>query len=128
MTAPRHLVLDTGALLALERAAPRIRALLREALAADCALTVPAGVVAQAWRGGPRQAVLARLLNDVRVTVADLDAATARAVGTLCGRSGHPDVVDVHVALVGHQLDAPVVTSDGGDIRRVDPSLSLIEV
>ncbi|MGF1647593.1 MAG: PIN domain-containing protein [Kineosporiaceae bacterium] len=127
-TGPRHLVLDTGALLGVELAAPRVRALLREAAAVGCRFTVPAGVVAQAWRGGPRQATVARLLSDRSVAVAELDGATARAVGVLSGRSGHPDVVDVHVALTARQLDALVVTSDPDDIRRVDPSLDIVGV
>lgn len=46
--------LDTGALLALERGDPRIRALLRRTQENGLALAVPAGVIAQSWRGGPR--------------------------------------------------------------------------
>jgi hypothetical protein len=72
-TGRRHLVLDTGALLGVERAVPRVGALLREAAAVGCRFTVPAGVVAQAWRGGPRQAAVARLLSDRSVAVTELD-------------------------------------------------------
>ena len=43
-------------------------------------------VVAQTWRGGPRQARLARLLNAEEVHIEPLDAHTARAVGELRGR------------------------------------------
>lgn len=93
------LTLDTGALLALERGDSRVRALLRRALESGIGFSVPAGVVAQSWRGGTRQARVARLLGDPAVDVLPLDDTTARAVGLLCGRTGHPDVVDVHVAL-----------------------------
>ena len=58
----KGLSLDTGALLALERGDSRVRALLRRASETGLPLSVPAGVVAQAWRGGPRQARVARLL------------------------------------------------------------------
>ena len=91
-------------------------------------LSVPAGVVAQAWRGGPRQARVARLLADPDVRVVPLDDMTARAVGLLCGRSGHRDIVDVHVVLAAQEQRHTVVTSDPEDLRAVHPGLPLIEV
>lgn len=122
------LTLDTGALLALERGDARVRALLQRALERRLALAVPAGVVAQAWRGGPRQVRVARLLGDPLVEVPPLDDAMARAVGLLCGRSGHADVVDVHVALHARDQGHRVVTSDPNDLLAVDPGLQLIVV
>ena len=131
------LVLDTGALLALERGDGRVRALLRRARDLRASTSVPAGVVAQAWRGGPRQARVARLLGDRDVDVVPLDDVTARAVGLLCGRTGHPDVVDVSVALLARERGAAllarehvaaVVTSDPDDLRAVDPSLRVVVV
>ena len=122
------LTLDTGALLALERGDARMRALLRRAVEAGIALAVPAGVVAQAWRGGPRQARVARLLGDPAVQIIPLDDMTARAVGLLCVRSGHPDAVDVHVVLHAREQGHAVVTSDPGDLHAVDPGLRLIAV
>lgn len=91
-------------------------------------LAVPAGVVAQSWRGGPRQARVARLLGDPAVLVPPLDDPTARAVGLLCGRSGHPDIVDVHVALHARERSQAVVTSDPDDLRAIDPGLRLVVV
>ena len=52
----------------------------------------------------------------------------ARAVGVLCGRSGHADIVDVHVALHAREHGHAVVTSDPNDIALVDPSLTVITV
>ena len=124
----KGLTLDTGALLALERGDSRVRALLRRTLETGLPLSVPAGVVAQAWRGGPRQARVARLLADPTVHVAPLDDTTARAVGLLCGRSGHRDIVDVHVALLAEEQGHTVVTSDPEDLSAVHPSLPLITV
>lgn len=122
------LTLDTGALLALERGDSRVRALLRRAVEGGIRLAVPAGVVAQAWRGGPRQARVASLLGDPLVDVPPLDEITARAVGVLCGRCGHADIVDVHVALQARDQGQVVVTSDPDDLRSVDPGLRLIVV
>ena len=120
--------LDTGALLALGRGDPRGRALLRRAVERDMTCVVPAGVVAQSWRGGPRQARIARLLGDPLVEVRTLDDLDARAVGMLCGRSGHADIVDVHVVLVARDRGDRVVTSDPDDLRMVDPTLRVIVV
>lgn len=122
------MTLDTGALLALERGDARVRALLRRAVERSLELHVPAGVVAQAWRGGARQARVARLLGDPRVEVPPLDDVTARVVGLLCGRSGHSDVVDVHVVLHARDADHVVVTSDSDDLRAVDPGVRVIAV
>ena len=124
----KGLTLDTGALLALERGDSRVRALLRRSLETDLPLSVPAGVVAQAWRGGPRQARVARLLADPNVHVAPLEDMTARAVGLLCGRSGHRDIVDVYVALLAQEQGHTVVTSDPEDLSAVYPGLPLITV
>ena len=124
----KGLTLDTGALLALERGDSRIRALLRRTLETGLPLSVPAGAVAQAWRGGPRQARVARLLADPSVHVAPLDDMTARAVGLLCGRSGHRDIIDVHIALLAEEQGHTVVTSDPEDLSAVHPDLPLITV
>jgi predicted nucleic acid-binding protein len=126
LTQATGLTLDTGALLALERGQERIRALLRVAVGREIA--IPAGVVAQAWRGGPRQARIARLIKQPETAVLALDDDTARAVGLLCGRSGHGDVVDVAVVLCAREHRHAIVTSDPDDLRRVDPSVPLVPV
>ncbi len=92
--------LDTGALIALERGEGRITALLDRALAMpDAVLHIPAGVLAQAFRGGPRQARLARLLRHPQTSVVPLDAALAQVVGVLLGARGADDVVDASVVI-----------------------------
>ena len=122
----RGLTLDAGALIAYERGNERVRALLTIAVEDALAIDVPAGALAQAWRGGPRQARLARLLTGQEVQVPALDEQVARAVGVLCGESEHADVVDVQVALHALVSGHHVVTSDPDDIRAVNPSLPLI--
>lgn len=122
------LVLDTGALIQLERGQPRVRSLLRRALVNDVRIAVPAGVLAQASRGGPRQARIARLLADPAVDLVVLDDPTARAVGVLAGRSGHSDVIDVSVALCAADRRGVVVTSDALDIAAVGLEVAVIAV
>lgn len=102
-----------------------MQALLEEIDRRDWRVAVPAGAVAQAWRGGPRRARIAALLSDERTEVIALDDPVARAVGLLCGRSGHADVVDVSVALCARQRNQHVVTSDPEDLRAVDDTLIL---
>lgn len=120
------MTLDTGALIALERGDERVRSLLQHAVADEIPLAVPAGVVAQAWRGGPRQARIARLLADPDVHVVVLDDPAARTVGALIARRGHHDVIDVSVALCAAERRHVVLTSDPDDVAAVNPRLALI--
>jgi predicted nucleic acid-binding protein len=52
-------------------------------------------------------------------------AVPAGAVGLLCGRSGHPGVVDVSVAICARERNLHVVTSDPEDLRAIDGTLIL---
>lgn len=119
------LSLDAGALIALERGDRRIIALLDRS-AEGTEVHVVAGVVAQVWRSGARQARIARLLKAPNVVVPPLDEITARAVGEICTRTGHSDVVDVHVVLNARENGHVIVTSDEDDLRKVDRSARLI--
>jgi predicted nucleic acid-binding protein len=123
-----RLTLDAGALIAIDRNDRSVVLLLRRATATGAAIAVPAGVVAQAWRDGARQARLARLLATREVTVVPLDDERARAAGQLCGVSRTADVVDASVALVARAHGGAVVTSDPDDLRRLDATLELIVV
>jgi len=120
--------LDTGALIAFERSKRAMVLLVNEANERGDLLAVPAGVVAQAWRDGARQARLARLLGSEVIEVIDLDDATARAVGQLCGVTGATDVVDASVVLCARERGHAVLTSDPQDLRRIDPHLALVRI
>lgn len=124
----RGLCLDSGALIAIERGDPRVRALLRRAVTEGLAVEVPAGVVAQVWRGGARQARLAHMLDAPEVTCVVLDESTARAVGELCARVGAADVIDGHVALHARRRGLTAVTSDPGDIATFAPGIHVVQV
>lgn len=122
------LVLDAGALIALERRDRRVVRLLELAVESGQVIDIPSGVVAQVWRGGDRQARLARFLASDGVTFADLDLVTARALGELCALTGGSDVVDAHVALLALRFDRAVVTSDPDDIARFAGRARMIPV
>jgi len=122
---PESLTLDSGALIALERADGRVRALLRLAHERRTPIAVPATVVAQVWRGTARQSPIAALLNAPNVTVHALDDQTARAAGMLCGRTGTSDVVDAHVVLIARLTRSAVITSDPADLAALDPDLTV---
>jgi len=108
---------DTGALLAAERNDRRMWALHARLLARELVPVVPAPVLAEAWRGGARQASLSRLL--ALCEVEPLTEERARAVGVLCGRAAHDDVIDVAVVEGAVRRDDAVVTSDQTHIRRI---------
>lgn len=125
--ATRGLTLDASALIALDQpsSASIMQARLTEARRRGGSICIPAGAVAQAWRG-PRQARLAQLLASSDVEIATMTLMVARAVGALCASSGHPDVIDVHVALCARERHHAVVTSDLDDFARIAPGLPLI--
>ncbi|KAA1420263.1 PIN domain-containing protein [Nocardioides humilatus] len=122
------LSLDAGALIAVERGNRGVRQAIEDALSSRRRIHVTPGVVAQVWRDGARQAVVARLLDSPGVTLLDLTSDTAKILGEMVAASGHADIIDVHVALDARQHGHIVMTSDPDDIRAVDPSLTIIEV
>ena len=124
-TRHRAVVLDTGAVIAFDRGDARMRALVREALKAKVRLVIPAGALAQVWRGSARQAPSRALVKGATTVVPPLDQVLAEAAGVLCGRAGTSDVVDASVVLVARRERAVVVTSDIDDLRRLDPALDL---
>lgn len=108
------LVLDAGALIALDRDERAMWVRLK-ALHADGELPVThGGVVGQVWRGGARQARLAAVLRatDVRA----LDERLGRAAGELLRSTKTADVVDAALVLLAVDGD-DVVTSDVDDLQ-----------
>jgi predicted nucleic acid-binding protein len=120
--------LDAGALIAIERGDPEVRALLRQAAERGLEVHVVPEVVAQVWRGGSRQARLGALLSARGVTTPEYDVHAAREVGRLCGTSGRHDVVDAHVVWHARRLGHLVVTSDPEDLHAIDPTVPLVSV
>jgi hypothetical protein len=116
------LILDAGALVAVERQDRNVRSLIARNTMRGAAMITSGGVVAQVWRGVPRQANLARLLGGIEVRA--LDHAAALRVGELLGVTRTRDVVDAHVALLAHSEDT-LLTSDPGDLSRLLDALAV---
>jgi predicted nucleic acid-binding protein len=115
----RTIVLDAGALIALERGSPAVRGYVLLADRGHAALATSAAVVAQVWRGGNRQGRLARLLASDLVAELALDSEASRRIGMLAAAAPRArDVVDGHVAIIALDRDAVVLTSDPEDIAR----------
>lgn len=119
---PRPVVLDAGALIAVDRADRRVIRLLELA----GVVHVPAGALAQAWRNPARQVRLGRVMSAENIVVHPLDGLSARAVGQVCAATATSDIVDASVVLVARSVDGVIVTSDADDLRRVDPSIDLV--
>ena len=111
------LVLDAGALLAVERADRDVIALIKGERRAGRAPITHGGVIGQVWRGGAgRQAYLAKLLPGLQVIA--LDDALGRRAGLLLARTRTADVIDAALALLARDGDQ-LLTSDPRDLRRL---------
>lgn len=108
---------DTGALVAAERNDRAMWALHAGFLAEEVVPTVPAPVLAEAWRGGGRQASLSRLLAMCEVEPMSEDQ--ARRVGVLAGKAAHDDIVDVTVVEGAARRRDAIVTSNDSHIRAI---------
>jgi hypothetical protein len=113
---------DNGALIAADRAERRTWARHRALLALREVPAVPAPVVAQSWRGGGRQALLARLLAGCDVEA--LDEVQARAVGSLAARAATTDIVDACVVEGAIRRRDLVVSSDPDDLQAIAAAVS----
>lgn len=107
-------VLDAGALIALDR---NERAMWVRVKGLEQAGELPVthgGVVGQVWRAGSRQARLATALagTDVR----PLDRDLGRAAGELLGRTRSADVIDAALALLAVDGDE-IITADRDDFE-----------
>jgi hypothetical protein len=108
-------VLDAGALIAVERGDREMIAILKRERGQDRVPVTHGAVLGQVWRGGAgRHGALARLLPGVEVH--PVDDALGRHAGVLLGRARRSDVVDAAVVLLARDGDE-VFTSDPGDLR-----------
>lgn len=121
------LTFDTGALIALERRRPRMRAVLERALAVDQPITVPAGVIGEWWRGRTdvREAILAS------VEVEPLTTDLAKVAGEALAAIPHATLIDAVVMASAASRGDVVYSSDVGDLeqlRRHFPSVRVLGV
>lgn len=110
------LTYDTGALIAAERHDRLMWSLHRAALARGLPPIVPAGVLGEAWRGGP-QHQLSRLLQGCEIE--PLTEQQARDIGVLARHSELTDTVDLAVAEGALRRNDAVVTSNRTHIEQV---------
>jgi hypothetical protein len=118
--------LDAGGLIALDRNDRRVVVLLARARETGARATVPATVLAQAIRRPDRQVRLSRMIRQPTTDVIELGRVDATNVGRLLAASGTSDIADAHVVICARRADQPVVTSDPGDLRQLDPNIRLI--
>ena len=126
-------VFDAGAFIALERRSAFMIGILNEALHGTIEVVLPRTVIAQVWRGTPRQANVGRLVSaglqrGSPVVIDELTVERAREIGVTIGQTSHPDIVDVHVALAAADRGHAVLTSDDADIAKVNRNLILVHV
>jgi hypothetical protein len=121
------LILDAGALIAVERADRATATLIEAERRAGQAVVIPAGIVGQIWRGGARQARVARLLGAPDTSIEPLTDSVARTAGMLCGAAGAADVIDASVVLAARKYDATVISSDRGDLRALDSTIRVVD-
>lgn len=108
------LVLDAGALVAVDRDDRAMMARLRVAQRHGVELRSNAMVIAQVWRDPQgRQVNLARLLRAVDVRA--VDPQDGRQAGVLLGVTGSADPVDATVVLLANPGDR-ILTSDPDDL------------
>ena len=81
------------------------------------------GVVAQVWRGGTRQALLARALPTIEIRPLLLD--DAKEIGELLRASATSDVIDASLVLVTTPGDQ-IVTTDPDDLNHLARCRSVV--
>ena len=125
----RALVLDAGALIALEKGDQNTAGLIETGFDLGVPIIVPASVLAQVWRGDARAASVNRTV--AAAAVDPLNEERSKEVGVRLGRRGGDDVADAHVVCCAVEHRATVATSDPDDIRALagsDERLVLIEI
>ena len=117
------LILDAGALVAIERGDPLTLALVKRELVARRAPITHGGVIGQVWRSGTgRQARLAKFLP--ALDIVPLDRSLGQRAGLLLGRARTSDVVDAAVVVLAADGDT-ILTSDVHDLAALASAAGL---
>jgi predicted nucleic acid-binding protein len=119
--ATRGVTFDTGVLIALERRHAGALALLRACRMSRASITIPAGVVAEWWRGAHRA------LLDVG-SVEPLSPQLAERAGELLAETKGSNAIDATVVASAAQRGDVIVTGDAGDLRLLAASLRNVAV
>jgi hypothetical protein len=109
------LVLDAGALIAIDRRDTGVLSRVERAFQSSQPVRTNAMAIAQVWRDGKgRQARLARVLRSVEVE--PITRQDGMQAGELLGASRMRDAIDASVALLAGPGDR-ILTSDPADLR-----------
>ena len=119
--ATRGVTFDTGVLIALERRKSSALALLRACRESRARITIPAGVVAEWWRGSHRALLESGTLEAL---VPEL----ALRAGELLAKTGKANAVDATVIASASLRGDIVVTSDHEDLRELAASVPGVDV
>ena len=114
----KSLTLDTGALIALERADKRMRTLARTARISGVVLIVPAPVITEWWRGTRRHRHLQSAILDA-VHVEPTTATLAKLAGEAIEATPGATPIDAVVMASAAQRGDLVYTSDFEDLQRL---------
>jgi PIN domain len=106
---------DTGFLVGLERLKPRSRALLQASKEKRQRIVVPAAVLAEWWRGGPRHAQILKLGFNVEPMSERLAKAAGEALAEVPGATAIDAIVMASAASRGDVVH----TSDFDDLSRL---------
>lgn len=114
------MILDSGAVIALARGDSRARSFLLQAVELGVPIEVPVVVIAETVRGGPRDANVNRVLNEIG-TVPDAREMHGRIAGALLAAARSAATVDALV--VAHAVAAAggarILTGDREDLQRL---------
>jgi hypothetical protein len=117
-----RLILDSGAILGVERGDATVRGWLEEAFTVGPPPVVPTAVIAESWRGGPRQSwQVRRLLTNCRIEpltdeIARLAGQLLTSTGNALDRRGGSRVVDAVVVITASRVGDTILTSDSSDL------------
>jgi predicted nucleic acid-binding protein len=120
------LTLDSGALIGYERNDRSVVIQIKAALQMGVDVTVPAVVLAEVWRGGPRAARLAQILSSC--IVADTDKSQALKAGEAIARVSGAGTVDALVMASAATRGDTVLTGDSQDLSALRTVFSAVNV
>src|SRR4051812_14580966 len=126
--APRRLILDSGAVIALARGDQRARAFLARSLEMGATVEIPVVVLAETVRGGPRDAPINRVLKAVG-SVPTANEVHGRIAGQLLGSARSASTVDaLVVAQAVEGGGAQILTGDRDDLERLAATHPEVEI
>lgn len=119
---PQRLILDSGAVIALARGEPRVRAFVARALELAAFVEIPVVVVAETVRGGPRDAPVHRVLKSVGA-IPEAREVHGHIAGRLLGAARSAHTVDALVVAQAVEAGgAHILTGDPSDLGRLADS------